>query len=539
MVVCFAGAGFLLAESADPGDFSKHAEIMLSGYNRTVAQTNFPLLVTFTEGRDGFHFDDFEKQFTALQKAFQNNGGNFYYNSMNRIDTEDVYDMVAGNNYTFTMSTINGTGVTYQWYKNDLEIAGATSNTLTINNAQQSDLGDYTCKASSPIVTDLQIERNTIHLYGTVNPTDRAALVALYNATNGANWTDNTNWNTANKVYTWYGVSMVGDRVSKIDLRGNNLDGTIPPEIGDLIELKSLILNVYGSTCNIHGTIPPEIGNLTNLEELIINFANLSGNIPVEIGNCTALKELELWHNQLTGTIPNELGNLVNLELITLEYNQLTGTIPASFANCTKMGSFWLNGNQLTGDVPDIFTNMPDLYYVSLFSNQLTGNVDLSNNPALRGIWMGNLLLSSIDLRNGRNTNIYAPYLRNNPNLTCIFVDDAAYSTANWTNIDATTTFVETQAQCDALSVNDELENIINIYPNPTNGILNLDIPAEITIRNISIQSITGQVVQKLNAKDLRVSSSRFDISQLPKGVYFVQIETQKGELANYRIIKE
>jgi Leucine-rich repeat (LRR) protein len=451
--------------------------------------------------------------------------------------------MVAGNNYTSTMSTINGTGVTYQWYKNDIEIAGATSNTLTINNAQQSDLGDYTCKASSPIVTDLQIERNTIHLYGTVNPTDRAALVALYNATNGANWTDNTNWNTANKVYTWYGVSMVGDRVSKIELSNNNLVGTIPGEIGDLTELKTLDLsqniNYYNYNGDLHGSIPPEIGNLTNLEELIINFANLSGNIPVEIGNCTALKELELWHNQLTGTIPNELGNLVNLETITLEYNQLTGTIPASFANCTKMGSFWLNGNQLTGDVPDIFTNMSDLYYVSLFSNQLTGNVDLSNNPAVYGIWMGNLLLSSIDLRNGNNTIMSYFYTNNNPNLTCIFVDDAAYSTANWTYIDATTTFVETQAQCDALSVNDELESLINIYPNPTNGILNLDIPAEITIRNISIQSITGQVVQKLNAKDLRASSSRFDISQLPKGVYFVQIETQKGELANYRIIKE
>ena len=40
--------------------------------------------------------------------------------------------------------------------------------------------------------------------------------------------------------------------------------------------------------------------------------------------------------------------------------------------------------------------------------------------------------LSSLDLRNGNNTAFYHLHCENNPNLTCISVDDASWSTANW-----------------------------------------------------------------------------------------------------------
>ncbi len=57
--------------------------------------------------------------------------------------------------------------------------------------------------------------------------------------------------------------------------------------------------------------------------------------------------------------------------------------------------------------------------------------------------------LTSLDLRNGNNENIFRiPMLEDNPNLSCIFVDDAAYSTANWPEIDPNSTFVETEAEC-------------------------------------------------------------------------------------------
>ena len=61
--------------------------------------------------------------------------------------------------------------------------------------------------------------------------------------------------------------------------------------------------------------------------------------------------------------------------------------------------------------------------------------------------------LTTLDVRNGNNINILnEDFVTNdNPNLICIFVDDAPWSTANWTNIDPNSTFVETQAECDAI----------------------------------------------------------------------------------------
>jgi len=61
---------------------------------------------------------------------------------------------------------------------------------------------------------------------------DRAALTALYESTNGANWKDNTNWLTDVPLNKWYGVSTDGqDRVTVLYLRENNLTGAIPPEL--------------------------------------------------------------------------------------------------------------------------------------------------------------------------------------------------------------------------------------------------------------------------------------------------------------------
>jgi len=94
-------------------------------------------------------------------------------------------------------------------------------------------------------------------------------------------------------------------------------------------ETDSLDLSESGLT----GSIPPEIGNLINLTELWLGYNQLSGSIPPEIGNLTNLTELRLDYNQLTGSIPSEIGNLTNLEWLTLNNNQLTDTIPNKICN--------------------------------------------------------------------------------------------------------------------------------------------------------------------------------------------------------------
>ena len=136
---------------------------------------------------------------------------------------------------------------------------------------------------------------------------DRKALEALYNATDGANWTDSTNWLSDESVGEWHGVTANADgRVTDLLLSDNNLAGAIPPELGDLDGLKRV--DLYDNS--LTGKIPEELGKLTNLKALNLSGNDLSGPIPEELGNLANLDELHLASNSLSGEIPDELGNL-------------------------------------------------------------------------------------------------------------------------------------------------------------------------------------------------------------------------------------
>ena len=144
---------------------------------------------------------------------------------------------------------------------------------------------------------------------------DRAVLVALYNATDGPNWKNNTNWLTDAPLDDWYGVDTddLGN-LTVLLLGYNNLQGPIPPEIGNLKKLE--ILRLYRNA--LFGNIPPDIGNLTNLRMLDLRQNVLSGPIPLELGGLVKLQDLRLRENNLSGPIPPDIGNLTNLRMLDL-----------------------------------------------------------------------------------------------------------------------------------------------------------------------------------------------------------------------------
>ena len=106
---------------------------------------------------------------------------------------------------------------------------------------------------------------------------DRAALVAFYEATGGENWKNSANWGSEAPLDEWYGVATdANGRVTNIWLSGNELSGSIPPELGQLDKLESLWL----SDNQLSGSIPPELGQLNNLQTLFLSGNQLSGCIP-------------------------------------------------------------------------------------------------------------------------------------------------------------------------------------------------------------------------------------------------------------------
>ena len=220
---------------------------------------------------------------------------------------------------------------------------------------------------------------------------DRAALVALYNATDGDNWEANSNWLTDKPLNTWSGVTTDDDgRVIRLDNYAgiNQLTGAIPPELGNLTKLEYLSL----TRSQLTGAIPPELGNLARLNYLDLWENDLSGSIPPQLGNLTSLTVLSLRSNQLSGSIPPELGNLTNLGFLSLSGNQLIGTIPPELGNLTSLERLYLGRNQLSGSIPPELGNLTNLETLGLDGNQLTGAIppELGNLPELSLLFLGN-----------------------------------------------------------------------------------------------------------------------------------------------------
>ena len=202
-----------------------------------------------------------------------------------------------------------------------------------------------------------------VDVFGTTcartSPVDREALVALYNATDGANWRNKTNWLSDQPLNQWHGVTTDTD--------------------GRVTEL-------YLNTNQLTGEIPSELGNLSNLQVLVLTNNQFSGTIPSQLGNLSNLKQLWLHSNQLTGTIPSELDNLSKLQVLALGINQLTGTIPSQLGNLSKLQSLYIDNNPLSGALPSTFTGLHNLENLWLHNTQLCVRADAAFQAWLRGI---------------------------------------------------------------------------------------------------------------------------------------------------------
>jgi len=292
--------------------------------------------------------------------------------------------VITGTSYTMSVST-GGANNQYQWKKDETNIGTVSGDsTYIINPVAFSDSGTYTCEITNTVATDLILYSRPVNVSVEYPPIyqDSLALVALYDSTNGANWTNNISWLTG-PVSTWYGITVSGGQVTDIALEYNNLTGTIPSEIGNLTNLQTL--NFWFN--QLTGPIPHEIGNLSDLRTLELMNNQLSGSIPSEIGNMINLQTLWLHSNHLTGSIPSSIGNLANLESLSLYENQLSGSIPAEIGNITNLYDLNIGSNQLSGFIPPEIGNLTNsLTTLSLEENNLSGPVpvEITNLTSLR-----------------------------------------------------------------------------------------------------------------------------------------------------------
>jgi Leucine-rich repeat (LRR) protein len=113
-------------------------------------------------------------------------------------------------------------------------------------------------------------------------------------------------------------------------LEKNNLGGTLPPELGQLLSLS--VLDLYVN--RITGGIPIELAN-TNLTLLDFEINNFNGPLffPEMLNLAPTLISWRGSDNSFSGSIPTWIGQMTNLQQIWAEDNGLTGTIPTEITN--------------------------------------------------------------------------------------------------------------------------------------------------------------------------------------------------------------
>lgn len=186
------------------------------------------------------------------------------------------------------------------------------------------------------------------------NHPDFEALMDIFNATNGENWTNNNGWLQASKgvscdpcadlpVYgKWFGIScdnmgrIIGLDLDGIDdgnlatLSGNNLFGSLPKL--NLPFLRTLILTGNDLTGPL-----PDLQDFTLLEKVGLSFNDFSGPLP-DLSNSRILEEFRASYNRFIGPIP-DLSSFPELSTFVVSNNLLEKCFPQESCSITTYSS--------------------------------------------------------------------------------------------------------------------------------------------------------------------------------------------------------
>ncbi|WP_264535835.1 leucine-rich repeat domain-containing protein [Flavobacterium sp. N1736] len=232
----------------------------------------------------------------------------------------------------------------------------------------------------------------------------------------------------------------------------------------------------------------------------------------------------------------SNISSITSLDLSNSNISDLSG-----IENFTSLTYLNLRNNQLKS--LDVSKNAL-LEILDVSSNQLT-TLDLSKNTKLTIVYITNNPLISLNLRNGNNKNFILPTQTAKQSasglyttflglttLGCIQVDDADYSNANWSQIkEATTIYSNT---CKTLGVDDSVFAKATIYPNPTNGEVNI---GNIILDKANVYNELGQLVKTFTL-DSNNTNNTINLSGLSKGVYYIYLINQDAASAKKIIVE-
>lgn len=280
---------------------------------------------------------------------------------------------------------------------------------------------------------------------------ERDILIAFYKATNGDNWTNNTNWCSDRPLREWYGVNTDEEGyVIDIVLDDNNLTGTA--RLSGLFRLINLYLSGNHFTAVDFGSLPQlyDLRLERNEDIVTMDFPRSIGKelslyinsnpklTQVKVDGLSEITQLYLFENASLSSVTG-ISNLASLELLyiqecpaltSMQVRGLDKLRQLNMVNNENLASLqvrdlpelvWLycNHNALTSlavsDFPKLedlqcqnnklrtfeMSDLPNVSYIDCSSNQLTSLV-VADLPKLSTFVCKDNQLISLTMRDSR-----------------------------------------------------------------------------------------------------------------------------------------
>jgi Leucine-rich repeat (LRR) protein len=251
---------------------------------------------------------------------------------------------------------------TFQWYKDSELLEGETNSELLLSNLERADEGLFYVEVRNDLLGDLTLTSNVTELKVSSLERDVQALREFYESTNGNEW-GAISWNTtSNDPREWSSnnqdIVVEDDRVVEINLPENNLTGSIPEILNEVLGLRSV---------DVSNNAIEDLPNLTSLPNL--SLLNVSGN---------ALDYLDLEPNiSVTGFVFNDqasFGNEPDQRLLQGAGFSLSYDV-AGTSNTYE----WFRNDELVAETDSAYISIDSLTYDNMGNYRLeVGNEVIS-----------------------------------------------------------------------------------------------------------------------------------------------------------------
>ena len=278
----------------------------------------------------------------------------------------------------------------------------------------------------------------------------------------------------------------------------------------------------------------------------------------LDVSSCTSLERLTL-RNGVFSTV--KTGPLTNLESVECTGNQVPAILNLGGSSVELI--FGHNSNIQTMNLSNC-TRLRQLYC----PNSNMKSLSLSSCYALELVQLNDNDLTTLRVRNGNNTAISYFNIVNNPNLTCVEVDNPSYSTGRWTLKDAGASYA---LGCNLVSTGGGLGNPLGggpvgpkvvggntnntagttydvtgfssvegginaqVFPNPTNGTVTVDLGTAYKNAVVEVTNAVGQTVYNKTFTNAQRAELNLDGAA---GMYMVTVRTEAGN-QTFKVVKQ